>query len=263
MYGGLIGNNGGRRRSSIRARLACVSDNLVSASRLSLFRTQGRVRTCSMQIRHVFSFIHRLCRRASRGRFIGQFSHVRGCRGVSSHVRIRVTACLTGITSNHLSSSDGRHLRIHLHIVSRVRDVTSSYCGLTRAVGHHHRRGRRFGRILSSGIRLVFGLISSTLRLVISLLGGSGFASSSITGSLGIRGRVGGFHGRLGGRGIVSIGRTGCACPITILCVSVISRYRGLNSCIIGIIRTRTSIERRGLACSGWNEFYCCIRSGF
>lgn len=66
-------------------------------------------------------------------------------------------------------------------------------------------------------------------------------------GSFGVRGREGGCHGRLGSRGMLSIGGGRCGCRAKSRCVSVVDRYRGLNSCMMGIIRTHASVGRGGV----------------
>lgn len=233
----------GRRRR--RCHLRFVAKNVLSATRLSVLRTQGRVGLFTRHVRHVFLVIHSLLRARGRGSFGGLFDQVRGCRGVDSGVRIRVTGCLARISRNELDSRDGLRVQKVLHRIARVRDVNSDYCGLTHAVGQGQHKGRSFANTRCRRVSRVFRLASSTLARVVTLIR-SVRRRISIGGSFGVRVRVGGCHGRLGGRGIVSIGRGGCSCRVNMRCVSVVTRYRGLNSCTIGIMRTRQSIGRGG-----------------
>lgn len=195
---------------------------------------------------HVFKVIRSLLRARGSSSFGGIFDHIRGCRGVDSDVRLRVTGCLGRISRKHLDSRDGLRVHTVLHRIARVRDVNSDYCGLTHAVGHGHRAGRSFARGRCRRVRFVVGLASSTLRRVVIIIRRPRRTNTSIGGSFGLRGRVGGCHGRLGGRGVLSIGGGRCSCRVNICCVSVVTRYRGLNSCIIGMIRTDDSVGRGG-----------------
>lgn len=170
---------------------------------------------------------------------------------MSSGVRVRVTGCLSRIDSTRLDSSAGTGVHSVLHTVSRVRDVNSDYCGLTHAVGHGKRGGRRFATGRGRGVRRVFGLMSRSLARV-----GFVFTRShrdvGVGRACGVRARVGGFHARLEGRGLSSISGRLCACNMNALCVSVVRRYRGLNSCIIGMTRTHVKAET-----STWLTFQC------
>lgn len=234
-----------RERRSRRCHLHFVANNVLSATRLSVLRTHGRVGLFTRHARHVFNVIQSLLRAAGSGSFGGLFDHVRGCRGVDSGVRIRVTGCLGRMSSKHLDSRDGLRVHTVLHRIARVRDVKSDYCGLTHAVGHGRHDSVSFAPGRCSRVRRVFRLASSTLSRVVSLIR-SRRRIMSIGGSFGVRGRVGGCHGRLGGRGILSIGGGRCSCRVKIRCVSVVKRYRGLNSCMMGIIRTDDGIGRGG-----------------
>lgn len=231
----LVGKGGSRSR---RCHLHCVAKKVLSATRLSVLRTHGRVALFTRHANHVLSVIGTLFCRGGRSTFLGACDHMRGCRDVDSQVRVRVTGCLAYITRNHLDSRKGRRVHVVLHTMSRVRDVTSSYGGVTQDVGHHGRFGSVFASRRGRGISRVLTLARGTLRHVVRVLGGSRLMHSSIGPSCGVRGRVGGCHGRLGVRGIRSVGGGGCRCRSNICCVSVVNRTRGLNSCMLGMMRT-------------------------
>lgn len=211
-----------------------------------MLRTHGRVRLFSRHVRHVFNVMRSLLRARGSSSFGGLFDQVRGCRGVDSGVRLRVTGCLGRMSRKHLDSRDGLRVHTVLHRMARVRDVNSDYCGLTHAVDQGHRAGRSFARGRCRRVRFVVGLAGSTLSRVVIIIRGPRRRDVSIGGSFGVRGRVGGCHGRLGGRGVLSIGGGRCSCRVKICCVSVVTRYRGLNSCMMGMMRTDDSMGRGG-----------------
>ncbi len=225
-----------------RDRLEFVAGKLLSAPRRSITRTKGRVVGCVSATVGVFARAHCLFSMRGAARFGGVFALMRRCRSVYSRVRISVTGCLGGVDRRRVLRSLGQGVYKVLHRITRVRDVKSDYRRVTRATQEGFHDGRRLARGRLRRVRRVFRLARRTLRLVGKRLFAGG-ASGSVSASCCVRRRVGGFHGRLHGRGFTSMGRKMCGCRANAVCVSIVGRYRRLSSYVVGIVRTYVRSE--------------------